>query len=98
MNGNVAVEQPEEGIYRAYHDMSEPDLSVTITQALTQVDGIDITETVDNFPQYVDPDALDRLFRVPRSGDRRHEEGYIHLEIEQIDVTVYADGTIEIEP
>lgn len=98
MEGDVLVEESDDGVYRTYHDMTKPDLSVTITQALTEVDGVEINETVDNFPQYVDPDALDRLFRIPRSGDRRHDEGYIHLEIEGIDVTVHATGEIEIEP
>lgn len=98
VNGEGVVEKRGPGHYRTSHDMTSPGLSVTITQALAEVDGIDTVETVQNFSRYVDPDALDRLFRIPRNREHRHQEGFVHLEIEGIKVTVHADGEIDIEP
>lgn len=98
MSEGIAVEQHGDGRYLAYHDMDRPGLSVTITQALLRIEDVPITETITNFSQYVDTDALDRLFRIPRSGEHRHPDGHVHLEIDGIGVTVHADGEIEIEP
>lgn len=96
--GYIQVEQADSGTYRTYHDMTEPGLSVTITEALAEVKNEPIVELIDDFTKYVDPDALDQLFRVGPSGTLRHGAGRVELRIRGIDVTVHADGEIVIDP
>lgn len=96
--GHIQVEQADCRTYRTYHDMTERGLSVTITEALAEVQNEDIFELVNDFTNYVDPDALDQLFRVGPSGTPRHDAGRVELRIRGIDVIVHADGEIIIEP
>ena len=98
LSEGVLIEDQDEGIYCTYHDMTSPDLSVTITQALAEVKDTPVTEAIDRFSKYVDPDALDQLFMLRSDGPPRHEGGYLHLEIDGISVTVHADGEIVLVP
>lgn len=91
------LEQINDGTYRTSHDPTTNGLSLTIIDAVAELADGDISEQVAEFTDWVDPDALDRLFRVGSPGDPRHEAGRVHLEIAGIDVTVHADGDIVFE-
>lgn len=85
----------EEDLYVAYHDVTEDGLTVTLTMALSEVSEYSETDLIPDFPKYVDPDALDRLFRPGSDGELR-QGGPLHLEIKGHDVTIYSSGRIEI--
>lgn len=90
------IVEDEEGVYRTHHDMSTDGLTTTISIALAEVSDGEETALISDFSTYVDPDALDRLFRTkPGSGTR--EDGRVALHIEGHWVTVRSDGTILIE-
>lgn len=93
----VRLEEVEEGVYRVTHDMTETGLTVTIALALSEVADIEPEWLISRWTEYVDPDALDRLFRGKPSRDYSHEQEAVYLEIQGIDVTIYADGVIEID-
>ncbi len=92
----VSIETEDERVYRTTHDMEEGGLSVTIAQALAEVDDVDAAEVIHDFSEYADPDAFDRLFRIRPSESHRHEAGFVSLKIQGADVTVRADGKIRI--
>lgn len=83
-------------MYRTSHDMTTDGLSVTISQALAEVTEISVTELVEDFSEYADSDALDRLFRSPVTDPDARNEGYVVLPIRGYQVTVYGDGRILI--
>lgn len=87
-----------DGVYRTSHDMNKNGLSITIIQALAEIEDEDPIEVIENYSDYVDPDALDHLFRIGPSGEHRHSGGYVHLEIKGYSIIVRADGTITLEP
>lgn len=93
----LSLEYDAEGVYRTEHDMTSDGLCLTITEALAEIEGVDPAELIDGFSKYADPDALNRLFRVRPNGEHRDLEGHVELEIRGADVTVHADGEIEIE-
>lgn len=93
---SIRVEESGDG-YVVHHDFDEQDLTVTISLALSEIGNITPTEIIPEFPKYVDPDALERLFR-PRSGGERRQGGPLHLTIEGYAITIYSTGRIEIEP
>lgn len=94
-NDDVAVTQQQAGTYRTYHDMSSGQLSLTVILALAEVDDTDPTDLVDNLSRYVDPDALDRLFRTRPGGDQRGP-GRVEFEMAGYRVQVHSDGEIVI--
>lgn len=76
------------------HDWSDEESIVsTIVTAIAELSD---PTTIDPLHHYVDPDALERLFR-PISDDRRREEGYVTFSVEEFDVTVDANGMILVE-
>lgn len=93
----LSLTTDEEGVYRTQHDMRADGLCVTITEALAEIKAVDPVTVINNFSAYADPDALNGLFRVRPNGEHRDLGGSITLEIRDVDVTVYADGEIEIE-
>lgn len=93
---SIRVEESED-VYVVRHDFDEQDLTVTISLALSEIGNITPTEIIPEFPKYVDPDALDRLFR-PRPRGERRQGGPLHLAIKGYDITIYSTGRIEIEP
>lgn len=92
---DVTVTQQQPGTYRTHHDMSADQLSLTLILALAEVDGTEPTELVDNLSTYVDPDALDRLFRTRPGGEQRGP-GRVELEIAGYLVQIHSDGEIVI--
>lgn len=93
----VRLRERSDGVYVAHHDVTEDGLCLTLTIALAEVLDADPAETISDMARYVDPDALNNLFRVRPNGDYR-EGGPFHLTIERCDVTVRSDGTILLAP
>ena len=93
---SVPVVAGDDGTYRTEHDMSESGLSVTIALALSEVTGRNPEDLFSAFGEYVDPDALDRLFSK-RAGEHR-KGGPLYLSIADHEVTVFSDGEIHIRP
>lgn len=87
----------DEDTYVVYNDMEREDVTVTIALALSEIADVPPTDVIPEFPQYVDPDALDRLFR-PRPDGQYREGGPLHLTIRGYEVTVFSTGRIEIDP
>ncbi|WP_332900018.1 HalOD1 output domain-containing protein [Haladaptatus sp. CMSO5] len=87
----------EDGIYYAYHDMEEDGLTFTITKAMSEVTGKELHEVIPRFAEYVDPDALNRLFKSRPDRDH-YKAGPLYLTIEGHEVAIYSDGEIQIRP
>lgn len=86
----------DETVYRASHDMTADGLSITISQAVAEVSGRPVTELVQDFSEYADPDALDRLFRAPAPAPDARNDGFVVLWIDGYQVKVHGDGRIRI--
>jgi len=93
---SISVSTDANGTYHAHHDMTEDGLTVTIALALAEVADVEPKHVISDFTEYVDPDALNTLFRV-RESEQTREVGYLHLSIEGYDVAVHSDGDIRIE-
>lgn len=78
-----------------YNEMGEEDITVTISLALSEVGGVPPTETIPEFAEHVDPDALNHLFQPLPNGDLR-QGGPLLLTIKGHDVRIYSSGRIEI--
>jgi len=88
---------PEADAYYAEHDWDgDASLSVTLVAALAEVADADPTD-LDPLCAYIDPDALDDLFR-PRFGTQRTDAGRLELAFDGHRVTVYGDGEIVVRP
>lgn len=92
-----SLTKDSEGVYRIQHDLHTDGLCVTIAEALAEIKGIAPATLIDNFSTYADLDALNRLFRVRPNGEHRDLAGSLELNIHGADVTVHANGEIEIE-
>jgi hypothetical protein len=78
------------------HDFGETaELTTTLAHALADVTGVDVTETGFVLADYVDPDALDDLFRPVVDGTIR-PSGHLCFDIWGYRVAVYSDGRIVI--
>ena len=86
----------DETTYRTSHDMRTDGLSITISQAVSEVSGIPVTELVEDFSEYADPDALDRLFRAPATDPDARNDGVVVLWVRSYRVKVHGDGRILI--
>lgn len=93
----LSLTRDAEGVYRTEHDLTTDGLCVTLTEALAEIKDEDPATFISDFSTYADPDALNRLFRVRPNGEHRDLGGSLTLEIQDADVTVHADGEIEIE-
>ncbi|WP_254820922.1 HalOD1 output domain-containing protein [Haloglomus halophilum] len=91
------VAQVEDGstLYIAHHDIEEDGLTVTLSLALAAAADSSPTEFLPRFQEYVDPDALDRMFRPQPNGDLR-KGGPFQFSIEEFDVEIFNTGRIEI--
>jgi len=72
-------------------------LTTTLAHALSDVTGIDVTDTGFTLNDHVDPDALDRLFKPKDDGTPRMS-GHLTFTVWGYQVTVYSDGQIAIVP
>ena len=95
--GGLQLRKRGDGRYTAHHDMTEDGLCLTLTIALAEVLDADPAETISDMSRYVDPDALNNLFRVRANGEYR-EGGPLHLSIRRCLVTIHSDGEIMLKP
>ena len=72
-------------------------LTTTLAHALSDVSGIDVTDTGFTLYDHVDPDALDQLFKPTDDGQVRMN-GLLTFTVWGHQVTVYSDGRIAIVP
>lgn len=93
----ISPTEVDDGVYRVEHDLSDPGLSITVTLALSEIADVNPEWLIPRWPDYVDPDALDRLFRTQPGEEPKKETGALFLEIQGAEVTIHADGVIEIE-
>lgn len=87
IGGGVAIETP-------VRDRGES-LSENVIEAVAETTGED---AMDMRPLYevVDPDALDTLFDATPDGTQRADDGHVSFRFNGCDVTVYADGQVEV--
>jgi len=86
------------GTYFVKHDFDGPaELTTTLAHALSDVSGVDVTDTGFTLYDYIDPDALDQLFK-PSDGANRRINGMFTFTVWSHKVTVYSDGQIAIVP
>lgn len=86
------------GDYHVYHDASGPaNMSTTVIHALADVMGRDVTDAGLVLYDYVDPDAIDRLFRDTDQG-APGPAGHIAFAVDGYQITVYSTGHIVITP
>jgi hypothetical protein len=84
--------------YTIKHDFeSAASVTATLTHALSDVSGIDVSEIEYALKDYVDPDALDRLF-MPVSDGSARVNGHLAFNLQGYQVTLYGNGLISIVP
>jgi len=84
--------------YFVQHDFDGPGrLTTTLAHAISDVSGVDVTDTGFTLADHVDPDALDRLFE-PRDDGTPRLNGQLTFTVWGYAVTVYSDGGIAIVP
>ena len=84
--------------YYITHDFEgSAELTTTLAHAISDVTGIDVTDTGFTLNDHVDPEALDSLFK-PRDDGTRRINGQLSFTIWGYQVTVYSDGQIAIVP
>jgi hypothetical protein len=72
-------------------------LTTTLVHALSDVTGADVTQVESGLANYVDPDALNRLFKPDSDGTPR-PNGHVSFTVWDHQVTVYHNGQIAIMP
>lgn len=82
-------------VYSTYHNMTETGLDVTIATALEEATTIEVTDVISDFSDYVDPDALNRIFRV-RHDEHVRRPGEVEITVEEYDIVIDSEGEIEI--
>lgn len=86
------------GTYFVKHDFDgSAELTTTLAHALSDVSGVDVTDTGFTLYDYIDPDALDQLFK-PTGDAQRSVNGMLTFTVWSHKVTVYSDGQIAIVP
>jgi hypothetical protein len=93
-----AVSSHVQQSYTVQHDFTgTASITATLTHALSDISGIDVTDAECALEEYVDPDALDRLF-TPKSDGSRRANGQLMFNIEGYQTTIYSNGLISIVP
>jgi len=86
------------GTYYVKHDFDgSAELTTTLAHAISDVTGVDVTDAGFTLNDYVDPEALDSLFR-PRDDGTVRIDGHLSFAVWGYQVTVYSDGQIAIVP
>jgi len=84
--------------YFVTHDFGgSAELTTTVAHAISDVSGIDVRDAEFTLADYVDPEALDRLFE-PREDGTPRMNGQLTFTVWGFQVTVYSDGQIAIVP
>lgn len=89
---------PDRGVYRAQYEWGSDDsLSAFVVDSVAAVTNASPTELE---PLYgvVDPDALDKLYAPTYDRSLRRGDGCTTFAFGECTVTVYSDGTVEVEP
>ena len=87
-----------QGSYTVQHDFDgSASVAATIVHALSDVAGIDATQAEFALHDYVDPDALDKLF-APTSDGPPRLDGHVTFNVRGYQTTLYANGVISIVP
>lgn len=92
------TQPPRPQPYHVTHEFGgSSELSTTLVHALADVAGVDVTQAEFRLADYVDPDALDRLFE-PAGDGTAQVDGYLCFTVWDNQVTIYHDGQIVIAP
>ncbi|MFB6179022.1 MAG: HalOD1 output domain-containing protein [Halorientalis sp.] len=84
--------------YVVHHDFTgSAELTTTLAHAISDVTGIDVTDTEFTLNDYVDPDALDNLFK-PKSDGTPRTNGSLNVTILGCQVVVHSNGQIVLTP
>lgn len=84
--------------YYVQHEFDgSAELTTTLAHAISDVTGVDVTDTGFTLNDHVDPEALDRLFEPKEDGTPR-TNGHVSFTIWGYQVTVYSSGQIAIVP
>ena len=84
--------------YFVQHDYGgSAELTTTLAHPISDVTGIDVTDTGFTLNDHVDPEALDHLF-APKSDGSPRTNGHVSFTIWGYQVTVYSNGQIAIVP
>jgi len=84
--------------YVVHHEFDgTAELTTTLAHAISDVTGIDVTDTGFTLNDYVDPDAMDKLFKPKPDGTQR-TNGSLTLTILGCQVVVHSNGQIIITP
>lgn len=94
----VDVNVGRDGSYRVWHDPWDDEVDVTITSALATIESVDEAAVSSALVDHVDPDSLNRLFRPQDSGPLDDDRDRVIIDVEGHELTIHADGLIEIEP
>jgi hypothetical protein len=97
---NTAQQQrsPTQQPYVVTHDFGgTAELTTTLAHALSDVTGIDVTDTGFTLNDYVDPEALDALFQ-PKSDGTPRTNGSVQMTILGCRVVIHSTGQIVITP
>src|SRR6056297_3026416 len=107
MNRNVSNTEPttvprqapqKQQPYVVHHEFGgTAELTTTLAHAISDVTGIDVTDTGFTLSDYVDPDAMDKLFQPKADGTQR-TNGSLNLTILGCQVVIHSNGQIVITP
>lgn len=82
--------------YVVYHEFDGPaEVSTTLAHAIADATGYDVTDVGFGLNEFVDPDALDRLF-APRSDGTSRANGSLAFSLWDCHVTVDGTGRIVV--
>lgn len=97
-SNTVPQQQRSHQPYVVQHEFGgSAELTTTLAHAVSDVTGIDVTDTGFTLNDYVDPDALDTLFQPKGDGTPR-TNGSLTLTILGCQVVVHSTGQIVITP
>ncbi len=84
--------------YFVHHEFGgSTKLTTTLVHAISDVSGVDVTQAESHLSNYVDPTALDRLFK-PGSSTTQHANGMLSFTMWNYQITIYHNGRIAIAP
>ena len=84
--------------YTVQHEFNgSASITATLTHALSDISGINVTEAEQALKNHVAPDALDRLF-TPISEEAPRANGQLTFNIQGYQTTIYGNGVISIVP
>lgn len=94
----VSQQRAQQAQHVVYHDFDgAAELTTTLAHAISDVTGVDVTDTGFTLADYVDPDALDKLFR-PSGNAAGQVNAHLSLTIWGCQVAIYDNGQIVVTP